>query len=329
MWRKAATDWLERRWYGQVPPNAALRALAGAFGRVAESRRRRARPERAGVPVIVVGNIAVGGTGKTPLVIALVEARRARGWRPGVISRGHGRRTRDARRVSAGATPAEVGDEPLLIAHRTAAPVAVAFRRIEAARLLVESGEVDLLIADDGLQHHGLARDLEILVIDGRRRYGNGRLLPAGPLREPAARAARCDFIVCNGGRPEAGEVLMQLELQQAETLDGAARRSLESFAGQGVHAVAGIGNPKRFFGSLVAKGMQVLPHAFPDHHAFRPADLDFGDDAPVLMTEKDAVKCRDFARPHWYAVPVAALLPESFIEALAARLAALEEAPA
>ncbi len=320
------TRWLERRWYGSVPPNLFLRALARVFAWLARRRKARSRAEQAGVPVIVVGNLAVGGAGKTPLVIALVEALRERGYRPGVISRGHGRKTRDARTVRPDSTAVEVGDEPVLIAQRTQAPVAVAFRRIEAARLLVETGQVDVLVADDGLQHYGLARDIEILVVDGQRRFGNGRLLPAGPLREPIERATQCDFIVCNGGRPQAGEVLMELEARQAVTLDGSTRRSLGGFAGQYVHGVAGIGNPGRFFGSLAAQGVKLEAHAFPDHHVYRAADLDFGDDAPVLMTEKDAVKCRGFARPNWYAVPVVAYLPATFFPELVARLQALQD---
>ncbi len=336
--RARATKWLERRWYGSTPPNLVLRALAVLFERVATARRRRflaalaaghgapgQEPQRAAVPVVLVGNLAVGGAGKTPLVIALVEALRARGYRPGVISRGYGRRTDDARRVPPDATAAMVGDEPVLIARRTGVPVAVAARRIEAARLLTAAGEVDVLIGDDGLQHYALARDIEVLVIDGARRYGNGRLLPAGPLREPLARAAACDFIVCNGGTPQAGEIPMLLKLLQAMPLDGAPPRSLATWAGRRVHAVAGMGNPQRFFEMLRGLGLELEPHAFADHHAYVAADLEFGDATPVLMTEKDAVKCRDFARPHWYAVPVEAVLPENFFDAVAARLAPLQ----
>lgn len=336
--RARATKWLERRWYGSTPPNIVLRALSILFERVAMARRRRflaamatgrvaanQAPQRAEVPVVIVGNLAVGGAGKTPLVIALVEALRARGFRPGVISRGYGRHTGDAQRVQPDATAAMVGDEPVLMARRTGAPVAVAARRFEAARVLTDSGEVDVLIGDDGLQHYALARDLEILVIDGARRYGNERLLPAGPLREPVARAAACDFIVCNGGTPQAGEIPMRLDLMQARPLDGTAARPLATWAGQRVHAVAGIGNPQRFFEMLQARGLNVESHAFADHHAYVAADLEFGDTAPVLMTEKDAVKCRDFARPHWYAVPVEAVLPERFFDAVAARLASLQ----
>lgn len=320
------TAWLERQWYGPLPPHPLLRLLARIWALVAARRRAafldgRRPAARAGLPLIVVGNLAVGGAGKTPLTLALIEALRARGFRPGVISRGYGRRGRGAHRVRPDDAAAVAGDEPLLIARRTGAPVAVAARRIEAARLLSASGEVDVLIADDGLQHYALARDIEILVIDGRRRFGNGRLLPAGPLREPVARAAACDFIVVNGGQAGAGEVAMQLALSGAYPLEAGEEKPLAWFARARPHAVAGIADPQRFFAALRAQGLDPETHAFADHHAFSAADLDFGDAAPVLMTEKDAVKCAAFARPGWYAVPVTAHLPEAFFDAVAARL--------
>ena len=318
--------WFERRWYGGVAPGPLLRALSALFGRIARSRREaglsgRKPGERSGVPVLVVGNLAVGGAGKTPLTVALVEALRARRFRPGVISRGYGRRGSEARRVRAEDSPAEAGDEPLLIARRTGAPVAVAARRSEAARLLVETGEVDLLLADDGLQHYALARDLEILVIDGRRRFGNGRLLPAGPLREPVERATACDFTVVNGGTPEAGEIPMRLALSEAVPLGGGPSRPLAEFSVLRVHAVAGIADPERFFSALRGAGLDPIPHPFPDHHPFTAADLDFEDGLPVLMTEKDAVKCAGIAPAHAWMVPVTAELPETFFDAVAARL--------
>ncbi len=330
--RAPATHWFERRWYGAQPPNLLLRALAALFGRVVRSRRAAfvsgTKPgERAGVPVIVVGNLAVGGAGKTPLTIALVQALAARGFRPGVISRGYGRLGTETHRVSVDDDAATAGDEPLLIARRTGVPVAVAAKRIHAARLLVESGEVDVLIADDGLQHYALARDIEILVVDGRRRFGNGRLLPAGPLREPVERATACDFFVVNGGEAGEGEVSMQLALSTACPLAGGEEKPLASFANTRVHAIAGIAEPARFFDALRIAGLAPETHGFPDHHAYTLADLDFGDTAPVLMTEKDAVKCAAFARDDWYAVPAIAQLPDTFFDAVAARLAALQGA--
>jgi tetraacyldisaccharide 4'-kinase len=313
--KAALAAWLERRWYGGVAPAWPLRALAGIYGSIV--RRRRAAflargAARVGVPVIVVGNLAVGGAGKTPLVIALVQALRARGY---------GGSATGPERVGGDSDPGRVGDEPCMIARRTGAPVAIARKRAAAARLLVGSHEVDVLVADDGLQHYALARDLEIAVIDGRRRYGNGALLPAGPLREPRARAADCDYRVLNGGEAQADEVPMRLRPGEAVALDGSGARALSTFAGRRVHAVAGIGDPSRFFDALRAHGIDVVPHPFPDHHAYRPADLAFKEPLPVLMTEKDAVKCRAFAAPDRYAVPVDAELPADFFDALAQRL--------
>lgn len=325
--------WLERRWYGGVEPGVGLRAVSQLYcwwmwrRRVAYHSGRRPGA-RAGVPVVVVGNLGAGGAGKTPLVLALVAALRARGWRPGVISRGYGGNTRGPERVLRDADPARVGDEPLLIAQRCGAPVAIARRRIDAARLLVASGEVDVLIADDGLQHYALWRDLEVLVVDGRRRLGNRRVLPAGPLREQIDRAGDCDFTVLNGGETSPDEIPMRLEQRDAIALDGQAIRPLTDFAGQRVHAVAGIGDPERFFAALRGLGIEVVPHPFPDHHAFRAVDLQFPESLPLLMTEKDAVKCRRFAAAERYAVPVDAILPESFFAAVDARLRALPREP-
>lgn len=322
--KAALTHWLERRWYGDAAPGFVLRGLSAVFARIARTRRAdfvsgRKPGERAGLPVIVVGNLAVGGAGKTPLTIALVEALRERGFSPGVISRGYGRDdVASVHRVAVSDDAQMAGDEPLLIARRTNAPVAVAARRIEAARVLAASKEVDVLIADDGLQHYALARDVEILVVDGRRRFGNGRLLPAGPLREPIERANACDFIVVNGGQAQGDEVPMQLALSQAIALRDGEFAPLVQFAGEKVHAVAGIGDPERFFTALRAAGVKAIPHAFADHHAFTAADLDFRDAGPVLMTEKDAVKCAAFAQPNWYAVPVRAQLPDFFFDAVA-----------
>ncbi|MBN8480287.1 MAG: tetraacyldisaccharide 4'-kinase, partial [Xanthomonadales bacterium] len=203
--------------------------------------------------------------------------------------------------------------------RRTRVPVAVARARPAAARLLAGCG-VDVVITDDGLQNPSLARDVEICVIDGERRFGNGRLLPAGPLREPVARLATCDFVVCNGGQARVGEVAMHLRGDIAVALAGEpGSRPLASFAGQRVHAVAGIGHPARFFASLRAHGIEVVEHALPDHHAIRAMDLDFGDDLPVLMTEKDAVKCVAFADARMACVPVRAELPVVFFDGVAA----------
>jgi len=322
----SATD-LQPVWYGDRQPPLHLRAIAALYGVVVGLRSAAyssglLRRTRLPVPVVVIGNINAGGTGKTPLALAVIEALRARGYRPGVISRGHGGSARVPMRVDAGSDPAVAGDEPCLIARASGAPVAIGRSRVAAARLLLDEDAADVLIADDGLQHYALGRDVEICVIDGVRRFGNGRLLPAGPLREPAARAAACTFRVCNGATPAADEIAMQLEGADAFSLDETLpARRLTEFAGQRVHAVAGIGNPARFFSQLRAAGIDIVEHAFDDHHAFAPADIAFGDGLPVLMTEKDAVKCAEFAGPRQWFVPVVARLPEQFFDALAARL--------
>lgn len=288
--------------------------------------RRLLRSHAAGVPVIVIGNLVAGGSGKTPLAIAVVERLLAAGWRPGVASRGYGRKQPSRPLwVESDTAPSNGGDEPVLIAARTGVPVRVDRDRVAAARALAAAG-CDIVVCDDGLQHRRLRRNIEIEVIDGRRRYGNGLLLPAGPLREPAARGSGCDFRVLNCGSSDGvqagfGEWPMQLAMGDARPLLGGRTVPLTAFQGRRVHAVAGIGDPERFFGSLRAMGIGVVPHAFPDHHAYRAGDLDFGSDLPVLMTEKDAVKCRPLATDRCYAVPVTARLPEAFWIALLDRL--------
>ncbi|HKR76404.1 MAG TPA: tetraacyldisaccharide 4'-kinase [Rhodanobacter sp.] len=320
----ALADTLVEAWYGNRRSPWWTWPLAGLYGVLTVLRRGLyrlgvLRRVRLPVPVIVIGNLTAGGTGKTPLTIALATALRERGLRPGVVSRGHGGRQREPVLLDEMPDPAVVGDEPCLI-RASGVPVAVGRDRPAAAQLLVAAG-CDVVIADDGLQHYRLARDVEICVIDGARRFGNGHLLPAGPLREPLRRLARVDLRVCNGGTPQSGEYPMQLAGGDVVTLDGARRQALSGFAGGRVHAVAAIGNPGRFFAALRDAGIEVIGHAFPDHHAFVASDLAFGDGLPVLMTDKDAVKCRAFARPHWWRVPVRAGLPADFFEVVLARL--------
>ncbi len=289
------------------------------------------RRVRIDVPVVVVGNLIAGGSGKTPLAIVLVERLQAAGWTPGVATRGYGRdHAATARWVDARTDPAIGGDEPVLIACRTGAKVRADVDRVAAARALVAHG-CDIIVCDDGLQHYRLHRDIEIEVIDGRRRYGNGQMLPAGPLREPAARAARCDFRVLNIGSSDVeagfGEWPMRLRAEHASPLAGGRPSPLSAFVGQRVHAVAGIGDPERFFSTLRELGLAVVPHAFADHHRYVAADLQFGSDLPVLMTEKDAVKCMAFANHRYFSVPVRAELPEAFWVALLHRLSTLKPA--
>lgn len=329
---------LERTWYRASPVwpivAAALLPLAGIFALLSALRR---AAYRAGllpsvalpVPVIVVGNLSVGGTGKTPLVLWLAAALRRHGFTPGILSRGYGRQTDAPTEVNDGASAAEVGDEPLLLARASGCPVWVGADRVAAGtRLLDAHPACDVLIADDGLQHYRLARRVEIAVVDGERAHGNRLPLPAGPLREPVSRLARVDAVVVNAAAgaalPAAGipSFAMRLEGTRLRNLmHPATVGNLAKLRGQRVHAVAGIGNPQRFFDVLTRHGLQVMPHAFPDHHAYRPADLDFGDDAAVLMTEKDAVKCAGFARAHWWALMVEAKLTPGLDELVMERL--------
>jgi tetraacyldisaccharide 4'-kinase len=312
---------LREIWYGGRAPGLSLRLLASLFGIASGLRRRlygwKILPRvRLRVPVIVVGNITVGGTGKTPLVIALVAALRERGRKPGVVSRGYAGASRRVTRVDAESDPAMVGDEAKLIFESAGVPVMVGRDRAAAGQALIESAGVNVIIADDGLQHYRLMRNVEICVIDGTRRFGNGNLLPAGPLREKVDRLDHVDFRVCNGDSAQNGEVPMHLVVDRAIALrDTTLDKALSDFAGQRVHAVAGIGNPSRFFASLRTLGMDVIEHPFPDHHAFVPADLDFDDNAPTMMTDKDAVKCRKFARDNVWRVPVRTELPPSFFD--------------
>ncbi|HLF98627.1 MAG TPA: tetraacyldisaccharide 4'-kinase [Methylococcaceae bacterium] len=310
---------LTRRWYETgAPVPAGLRALAALYRGVVAIRRRLylngwRRIERLPVPVLVVGNISVGGTGKTPLVIALVEILRAAGFCPGVVSRGYGGRAKHwPQRVTALSEPLEVGDETVLIALRAGCPVMAGPDRVVAARALREGG-CDAIVSDDGLQHYRLGRDVEIAVVDGARGLGNGLCLPAGPLREPPERLQAVDFVVRNGGDARPGEFLMRLGGNAAVRLGDGQTRPLASFAGRKVRALAGIGNPERFFDHLRAFGLDVEARAFPDHHVFRAEDLTWGEDVPLLMTEKDAVKCRAFSRESLWSVPVRAVLPPEF----------------
>ncbi len=351
-------------WYdpARKPPLAA-RLLSSVYGGVVGARsalyaRGWLKSHQAGVPVVIVGNLVAGGSGKTPLVIALVERLKAEGRKPGVATRGYGREQADKPLwVTPDTDPALAGDEPLLIARRTGARVRADRDRVAAAQALVAAG-CDIVVCDDGLQHYRLARDVEIEVLDARRRHGNDRLLPAGPLREPISRAAKCDFHVVNLGTnpstpvepthsvepthgrlatPRAmgeadhgsalqagvgfGEWPMHLRPGAATPLQGGRPIPLDHYAGKRIHAVAGIGDPERFFEMLRALGIAVVPHAFPDHHRYTADDFDFGSDLPVLMTEKDAVKAAPFATARFHAVPVEAVLPEAFWVALLDKL--------
>jgi len=336
-------SWLEAVWYQDrfgaalLAPLSIIFAAVTALRRAAYARGWR-RGYRASIPVVVIGNLTVGGTGKTPLVAALADALQRRGLRVGILLRGYGASVSGPQRVMRGANAAEVGDEACLLAALTQACVLVSPERIAGAKALEREG-VELILCDDGLQHYALARDLEIAVIDGRRGLGNGRLLPAGPLRESAARLASVDVVVLNTTAlehsPEAQRWAQILPADKTLTLElvpEAARRlddprywrSLQQFGQAPVHAVAGIGHPERFFAMLRAAGLTLIEHAFADHHRFTAADFDFGDTHPVLMTGKDAVKCRGFADQRLWELPVATKLSPDGGAMLIDRLVAL-----
>jgi tetraacyldisaccharide 4'-kinase len=312
---------LQEVWYGGRKPNLVLRGLAVLYGaivqlRSAAYRRGWLRRHRVGAPVIVVGNLTAGGSGKTPLVIALVEHLCRNGWSPGVVSRGHGRGSRGQVEVGVDTSPERGGDEPVLIARRTGVPVVVDADRVAAARRAVALG-CDIVVADDGLQHERLHRDIEVEVIDEVRRYGNGRLLPAGPLREFGRPGT--DLYVSHRdrhteiGRASPGFVLKGEALHAH---DGRIE-TLASWRDRRVHAVAGIGHPRRFFDRLREEGLKVVEHAFPDHHAYAAADLYFSERLPVVMTEKDWVKCASIAPADAWYLPVRAECSPSVFEAI------------
>lgn len=308
-----------RCWYGDGRWTRLLLPLTWLFKWVAHRRCRkiidseRWRPE---VPVVVVGNISVGGTGKTPVVAALVKALQHKGYRPGIASRGFGAGYRDSPLlVTPETNPSVAGDEPVMLAQQLHVPVMVDPDRVSAARALIEHSGCNLIITDDGLQHYHLQRHVEIVVIDGQRMLGNGLCLPAGPLREPPERLQTVDQVLVNG-RPE-GDLNVPFDCFYLETGDllpvGCTDHSAPE--AETVHAVAGIGNPERFFKTLESLGFTVIPHVFPDHHGFIPADIQFNDDLPVLMTGKDAVKCRGFAGPDTWYLPVQAHIQEAVLD--------------
>ncbi len=319
-------------WYDTTKKTPVVsRLLASVYGSVVIARKHfyRTMPHsvyRAPVPLIVVGNLTVGGTGKTPVVIALLDYLTKHGYHPGVISRGYGGQA-DAypELVAVQSEPAKVGDEPVLIARKTAVPVVVDPKRKRGIKhLLHQQPQVDIIVSDDGLQHLAMARDIEILIVDGVRRFGNEYLLPAGPLREPLTHKNQVDFCLCNGGVALADELPMSLTLSDCIGLSGligGERQALSHFIGKPVHAVAGIGNPQRFFQALSELGLEVIQHAFPDHHVFSQSELQFNDDLPVLLTEKDAVKCQKFTLENTWVVPAAAKLPAVFYTELLLKL--------
>lgn len=312
----------ERFWNTVNAVSLLLLPLSLVFGAVVAMRRlayriglKRVRHFR--VPVIVVGNVTVGGTGKTPLVVWLADHLRRQGWRPGIVSRGYGGTARHwPQQVRADSDPSTVGDEAVLLAAATGCPMCVGPDRPAAVEALLAHTDVNIVISDDGLQHYALGRDLEIAVIDGQRRFGNGLLLPAGPLREPRSRLRRVDLVIVNG-ESGGGEHAMVMSQPVVRPLRGGDEIPLSHFVDRDVHAVAGIGNPQRFFDLLGRSGIRIRPHRFPDHHRFRLQDLALGEPLPVLMTEKDAVKCRRLECRDCWVVRISAQPDAGFVHHL------------
>ncbi|ATA24254.1 tetraacyldisaccharide 4'-kinase [Brenneria goodwinii] len=323
---------IERIWSGRSPLYWLLVPLSVLYGFITflirQSYRRGWRKSwRAPVPVIVVGNLTAGGNGKTPVVIWLVEQLQRKGYRVGVVSRGYGGKAQHyPLLVDDDVTTAQAGDEPVLIYQRTGAPVAVAPQRRLAVEALLARYPLDMVITDDGLQHYALARDIELVVVDGIRRFGNGWWLPAGPMRERESRLRSVDAVIVNGGTAQAGEIAMHLTSGMAINLLSGEKRPVSRL--QNVVAMAGIGYPQRFFTTLRDAGVSISREvAFADHQSYQPdqlKQLTADERQPLLMTEKDAVKCRTFASRNWWYLPVDAVLAEPQAARLIDRLAAL-----
>jgi tetraacyldisaccharide 4'-kinase len=316
-------QWLINTWYKPHPIRWLLSPLSLIYRMIASLRKRcytlgLFKQSKLPCPVIIVGNITVGGTGKTPFIIWLAQQLSHAGFKPGIVSRGYGGYSEHyPLAVTLESEAAVVGDEPLMIAQRTKCPVVVSPKRYQAGIALLENYDCDVILSDDGLQHYALARDVEIVIVDGQRQFGNHYCLPAGPLREPLSRLKNVDFIVEN----TSGEALdnhypMTLIPAMLKNLNNeTVQRTIDTFQHQSSHAVAGIGNPSRFFSQLRNDGLTITEHPFTDHHEFHPHDLMFGDDKPIIMTEKDAVKCQSFATDNMWYLPVKAQLPNTLFE--------------
>lgn len=318
---KNNVDWLQHHWYRLTPFHLILLPASLLFGILVALRRMLYRSGilpsiRLTVPVIIVGNITVGGTGKTPLTLALAQQLTAHGWHPLIISRGY---RGDNRQQAVGIhdTAQQVGDEPLLMARRNICPVWVGADRVATAQAALRANpQCDVVLCDDGLQHYRLQRDVEIAVVDGKRGFGNGWLLPAGPLREPPGRLQTVDAQVVNGIDPQPGQYAMRLGGAVFHNLCNPEQTATAGdFQHLRNHAVSGIGNPQRYFDSLQQLGILCTPHAFPDHHPYTRGDLAFADCDAILMTEKDAVKCTEFADPRYWVLRVDAQIAPALLD--------------
>ncbi|MEH6607669.1 MAG: tetraacyldisaccharide 4'-kinase [Pseudomonadales bacterium] len=300
---------LEEAWYSDKSWPRILKPLSWVFARASGYRKKTLLDTdrwRSPVPVLVVGNISVGGTGKTPVIVALVNFLIQQGLKPGVVSRGYGGKAAEyPLSLTENTRAAEAGDEPVLIFRRCACPVVVGPDRVACAQQLLTENAVDVILSDDGLQHYALDRDLEIAVIDGKRGLGNGLLLPAGPLREGPERLQEVNWVLVNGGnwgRSGIDTVDFFVRPDRFINMDSGEALAAAQWLNSPCHAVAGIGHPERFFDTLEHLGIEFQSHCFPDHHNFTASDIDFAEKVAVVMTEKDAVKCFSFAdKRHWY----------------------------
>jgi len=320
---------LQYHWYRITPLHLLLLPISLLFRVLATLRRtlylsRILTSKKLAVPVIVIGNISAGGTGKTPLTLALAQQLIRHGRHPLIVSRGHGGSAQQPQRVTPDSDVRQVGDEPLLMARRNLCPVWIGKDRATSAQAALQANpQCDVVLCDDGLQHYRLRRDVEIAVIDGARGFGNGFMLPAGPLREPVSRLQTVDAVVVNGGEASTGQYAMYLSgeifynlLVPGKTATAAELRKLRC------HAVAGIGHPQRYFRHLAALGLNIVEHAFPDHHPYRAADLSFADCDALLLTEKDAVKCSAFADERYWVLRVEAQIDPALTDHILRKIA-------
>lgn len=326
--RSRFASWIEQQWVGITPWHLVLIPFSWLFYLLSTARRfcysmGILGSYQAQVPIIVVGNITIGGTGKTPLVIWLVEQLKQAGFSPGIISRGYGARSRNPVEVFKHSSPDEVGDEPVLLAKRTSCPIFVNADRISAIQGLLQAyPSCNVIVSDDGLQHYRMQRDIDLAVVDAQRGFGNKMMLPAGPLREPVARLKRVDGVIYNGTVNSLDGFVMTLQVGHIRKVqDENVVANIDALKGLPIKAVAGIGNPQRFFRQLRDLSLTIEEHPFPDHHAFTPKDFEFAGDAVVLMTEKDAVKCAAFAREHWWYLSVDAMVDKALSDYIIQKL--------
>lgn len=325
-------QWLESVWYGSGKGRWLLMPFSYLYSAINnyQSKIQTRNQVKLACTVIVVGNITVGGTGKTPLTIHIVKLLQKAGYKPAIITRGYGGKAQIwPQAVNAKSNPDLVGDEAVLMASSTAVPVYAGANRLESIEQLLKTHDCDVIVSDDGMQHYKLPRDIQIAVIDGKRQLGNGYCLPAGPLREKKERLNDCDLVVVNGNNTQDNDHYeMTLSGKTLINLSTLETKPLNVLKGQTAQALTGIGNPQRFYSSLKDAGLNIIENSFPDHYAFQKSDLTFDEASLVIMTEKDAVKCKSLigeAKQYW-CLPVTATLPNEFNLALLTKLKALKK---